>query len=201
MSGNSRHNSRDDKLRPVLPQRDILPQRDVEQFVRLFSSVQRRLYVFIIRLVPDSAEAEDILQETSLLLWEKFGEFEPETNFFAWARAVAQNKLLNYHSKRRHRAVVLDPAAIELLLNEPNSCGRAEDDARREALSVCVEKLGEADRRLIQRRYEPGVSVQALAGELHRTPNALSKALGRIRATLLECVRRSIDSQRETPVL
>ena len=61
-----------------------------EEFVRLFSEHQRKLFKFIFLLAPDHAEAEDVLQETSVILWRKFGEFQSGTDFFRWAAQIAQ---------------------------------------------------------------------------------------------------------------
>ena len=49
----------------------------IEQFVSLLTRYQQRVYLFILSLVPDRADAEDVLQETNLVLWQKFDDFTP----------------------------------------------------------------------------------------------------------------------------
>ena len=46
-------------------------------FVALFVKNQRRIYGYILTLVPDCNEADDLFQQTSMVLWEKSGEFRP----------------------------------------------------------------------------------------------------------------------------
>ena len=49
----------------------------VEEFMRLFGAHRRRLYQFILSLVPNVQDAEDVLQETNIILWRKFGGYQP----------------------------------------------------------------------------------------------------------------------------
>ena len=51
------------------------------ELVQLMMKHQRKLFGYILTLVPSRADAEDILQEASLTICEKFSSFEPGTNF------------------------------------------------------------------------------------------------------------------------
>ena len=55
------------------------------EFLRLFLQHQRRVYALILALLPNGPDADDILQETSAVLWQKFGEFERPV-LIAWAK-------------------------------------------------------------------------------------------------------------------
>lgn len=147
--------------------------------------------------MPDSAAAEDFLQDTYLVLWEKFDQYQPDTNFFAWAREIARNKLMNFLSKQKKGALTLDPHAMEDLLAVSQPCGETLDEHRRRAVAHCLGELRAEDRALIQRRYQPDVEVKSLAAELSRTPNALSKVLGRVRSQIYDCVTRVLDREGE----
>ena len=64
--------------------------RDPEQvnaFIRLFTANEPRLRGFAMSLIPNRADAEDVLQQANLILWRKFGQFQIGTNFFAWTHA------------------------------------------------------------------------------------------------------------------
>ncbi len=65
-------------------------------------------------------------------------------------------------------------------------------DARRDALTRCMERLTSEQQELIARRYEPGGSVQRLAEQRGSTPKALSEMLRRIRKKLQDCVERRL---------
>lgn len=53
------------------------------EFVRLLTGNQRKLYAFILSLLRRPADADDVLQETNMVMWRKCAEFEPGTNFDA----------------------------------------------------------------------------------------------------------------------
>jgi RNA polymerase sigma-70 factor (ECF subfamily) len=59
------------------------------EFVLLITSHQAAIYAYVLTLLPDRVAAQDILQETNLVLCRKRDEFEPGTNFKAWAFSIA----------------------------------------------------------------------------------------------------------------
>ena len=168
-----------------------------DQFVPLFLAHQRGIYQYLLALVGRPQDAEDLLQETSVTLWEKFDDFEPGSNFYAWARKVAYNKVLNFRQLRRHSDQLLDPDVLDVIASQAGT-----DENRwtvfHKALQVCLSKLRDLDRALIQRRYRPDYDRQKVAEELSRPPNSVSKSLARIRRTLMECVHRH-TGQAEKP--
>src|ERR1051326_7889125 len=69
-----------------------LRQNETESRKRLMALMtrhQRQIFAYIYTLVPDRHDAEDLLQETSLVICEKFDEFVPGTDFVAWACQIA----------------------------------------------------------------------------------------------------------------
>ena len=73
-----------------------------EEFVRLFTRYQRPLFLYLLTRVPNPVEAEEILQETNIVIWRKFAHFTPGTNFLAWASQIAKYELLKYR-ERNHK--------------------------------------------------------------------------------------------------
>src|SRR5215218_100140 len=86
---------------PALPQAvPVAPDPAKNKpFLRLFLQNQRRLYAYILTLLPNRADADDVLQETSLVMWDKFDPADPPTDFLAWARRVAYHKVLDFYKK------------------------------------------------------------------------------------------------------
>ena len=68
------------------------PDRSSE-LVQLMMTYQRRIFAYIHTLVPSRSDAEDILQEASLTICEKFKDFEVGTNFYSWACQIAYWKV------------------------------------------------------------------------------------------------------------
>src|SRR4051794_29418130 len=81
--------------------RSVGPESRVDEFVRLLAQNQRRLFLYVLTLVPRWAEAEEIMQETNLVLWREFGKFQAGTNFAAWASRVAFHQVLAWRKRRQ----------------------------------------------------------------------------------------------------
>jgi RNA polymerase sigma-70 factor, ECF subfamily len=162
--------------------------RRAEEFTGLYSSCERRLYVYIVSLIGNPLDAHDVLQETSLILWQKFDQFRRGTHFLAWAREVARLRVLRYRRMHANNALLLQAKAIDALARHVDSDSDSPDRFFGEALVDCIKALHDGDRELIQLRYTSGASVQALAEKLGRSVNAVSHSLGRIRRLLRACV-------------
>ncbi|HVJ67882.1 MAG TPA: sigma-70 family RNA polymerase sigma factor [Caulifigura sp.] len=161
--------------------------RTSDDFVRLLTASQPGLYACILSLVPDRTAAQDILQETNVTLWHKADDFEPGTNFMAWAARIARYHVLNFRRKAKRERLVFDDQLIAELCSRQED--RAEDAGHYSArLQHCLEKLSDEHRELLAMRYAPGGSVQELAASRGQTVGAVSQLLYRIRESLLNCL-------------
>ena len=163
-----------------------------EQFTDLLTANHGRLVGYVFALVCDFNNTQDIVQQTCLTLWEKFDEFEPDSDFGAWAREVAKNKVLNfYRTQRRQRSRFGDGFLDELAAAEATVDGETYD-ARREALAPCVTKLSASQQSLLWRYYGGQESVQEIADSLDRTTDGVYGSLRHVRGSLLECITRTL---------
>lgn len=162
-----------------------------EQFVALMTGWQPSLFSFIFSLIPDQQRAEDILQESNLVLWRKRDEYEPGTSFISWACQVAYFNVLAFRRKMARDRHKFDDSVFDYLAQR--QIERADElEDRRHALRQCMEKLPGPQRELIAERYEPKASVQAMAVGRGMSEGALSQALYRIRAALLDCIEKTL---------
>jgi RNA polymerase sigma-70 factor, ECF subfamily len=165
----------------------------LDEFVRLYTQHQRRLYVYLLSLIHSVADAEELLQETAYVLWKKFAEFRPETNFGAWACRVAYLETLKF--RQRHKdELPLSPEFLERIAQKATEVSDLLE-LRADVFNYCMDRLSEPDRQLITRRYTPGGKVNTIAAELNRPPRSVSKSLVRIRRTLLECIDRRLRQE------
>jgi RNA polymerase sigma-70 factor (ECF subfamily) len=165
-------------------------------FLPLFLKNERRLYAYILTLLPHRADADDVLQEVSLVLWDKFDEQNPPGDFAAWACRIAYFKVLDFYKKRQRSRVRFSQAMLDRVAETAvEQAGVLQLDARSEALSACLEKLSFKDRDLLGRRFAEGSTTQSTAAALGRSVEALYKALARIRQSLFECVTRSLAQE------
>lgn len=166
------------------------PHNAEELIVGLIARHQPEIHRYVLSLLPDRMLADDVVQETNLVLWRKAAEYDPAQPFLPWAFTIAlyQVKAARRDSGRdRH---VFHDSLVEMLAAE---CREDAGNASLEhALETCLQELPERQRRLILARYAPGTSVQALAAERNQTPTALSLALMRIRKALETCIARKL---------
>ena len=167
------------------------PLAPSEEFVQLFSRTQRRIYLHILKQVGSPNDAEEILQETNVVIWSKFHRFELGTNFVAWSFQIANFEVLKYRDRKRSNRLVFSGDVLEVIAQESEE---QEDDLdlRRAALQECLRKLRAGDRELIQQRYQPGNSGEGVAKQLDRPINSVYQSIGRIRKTLFECINRRL---------
>lgn len=164
-----------------------------KQFLRQFLQNERRLRAYILTLLPNRADADDVLQETSLTMWDKFDPTAPPNEFLAWARRVAYHKVLDFY-KKAHRAQARLSEVFLARLAE-SAAGQADAlrlDDRRDALAGCLEKLPPQDRELLTRRFADGATTQSAAEQLGRGVDAVYKALAKLRESLFRCVETAL---------
>ena len=165
------------------------------QFVTQITRAQRQLHAFILSMVWKSDDADDVLQETNLALWEKAAEFDDSRPFLPWAMRFAQLQALAWLKRhRRQQRFVFDDDLAKLLADEA-AADEPAFEARRHALAWCLQKLRPEQRKLIARRYEPDASVKAMAEAGGTTPKAVSDRLRRIRQALLECIQQTLAEE------
>jgi RNA polymerase sigma-70 factor (ECF subfamily) len=163
--------------------------RESEGFVRLMTEHQGRLFGYIFSLLGDPEAANDVLQETNVVLWRDSREFRPGSNFKAWAFRIAHFQVMAWRQRRIRDRLVFEDDMLEAL----SFAARDADetfDARRQLLSGCLEKLTPQHREMIRRRYAEGTPLESIGQERGMTANAVMQALFRIRQSLMHCVAR-----------
>ena len=164
------------------------------EFVRLLLQHERRLYAYILSLVPNWNDADEIYQETVLRLWKEFDRFDTESNFAAWAIQVAYFQILTWRKKVKRSKLVFGQETIELIVGEHARMNRGHD-ARHRALGDCIEKLSWRSRDVLARCYADGASVKEVAQRLNRTSASIYKALQRIRLALHKCISERLAAE------
>ena len=167
------------------------------RFLDLHSRCSRWLFAYILSLVHNPSDAEDLLSETTATLWEKFDEFQPGTEFRAWACQIAKYKVLEWRKKQSHSPMPATPEFLEAVTQAHLQIGpRLNEQAA--YLDSCVEQLPQHDRELLERRYGSGDTVKELARSLGRSIHWVYRRLNAIHEVLWHCIRRKM-AEREGP--
>lgn len=178
------------KVLPVPTIIFVMAESDrTQEFLELLTQHDRALGVYVYSLVPRSADADDILQQTKMILWRCFDQFEPGTNFLAWARKTAFHQILTYRRQTKREHLPLSEDTLDALHNEVARLSDSGDE-RREALRTCLSKLPKEHRQLVMLRYFEDMEIDGIAEQVRSTVAAVYRALSRVRFTLLECIQK-----------
>src|SRR5437773_3560941 len=163
---------------------------DRSGFLKLFLKAQPAVRSYLLSLLRNAVDADDVSQEVSLVLWERFGDYDDRYPFLSWAFGIARNHVARWRRSRSKTRVWLPPEIEEKLAV---TAAEIEDELapQRKALQACLEKLGPQARELLALRYEQQMSLQEIAARRKMSLNAVNKALGKIRALLADCTRQA----------
>jgi RNA polymerase sigma-70 factor, ECF subfamily len=159
-----------------------------DAFVAQLMEHRHRIYAFIAKQLVNPADAEDLFQKTSIVLWKKMQDFDPEGSFFHWACGVAFNEVRNFLTVQRRSRLHFDVELIELLAEEARSEGEL-SESRLSALQHCMEHLSTRQQEILRRCYTGASTITEVAEELGRERGALYKQLARLKDKLIDCIR------------
>lgn len=164
------------------------------EFVRLLTKNERAVYGYIFSLVPDWNDADEILQETNIRVWEKFDEYEPGTNFGGWAMSVAHYQVLTWLKRTKRSKLLFNPDLIEKIAMEGKENSELAE-LRQKALGECIGELSLRSQQLLARCYAEGARMKDVAAELNRSAESVYKAVQRMRATLHDCIQQRLSEE------
>lgn len=163
-----------------------------EQFIHLLSSNHYRIYAFIQSLVVNESDADDIMQDTSAIMWKKFEDFRSGTDFVAWGITIAKYRVLEYQKKKKEFA--LSEETLQLLADESEQM-MPHLESKFQALKECLSKLNPQDKVILGLRYTDAYSAKMIARRVGTTINMVYRNMSRIKLVLTQCVRRQLNAE------
>ena len=158
----------------------------------LFMQNKDRLHAYILCCVPYANDAEDILQDTCVVLFERFDDYEENTNFLAWSIQIAKYKILEFRKKHKNTKLVFSDHELGIVENGDLSNRFDTLDEEFSALRFCLKELSPRHRRLLQYRYEYDMSFRSIAKRFNVSMQAICKLNSRINMLLLKCMRSKL---------
>jgi RNA polymerase sigma-70 factor (ECF subfamily) len=166
------------------------------EFVGQITRHQSMLRAYIISLMPGMDGVDDVLQETNIVLWEKRSNYQPGTNFRAWACAIVRLEVKTHRRKMlRLGKVILDEDLADQLA-EHCEAPPAEVEERLRALNQCLGHLKEKERQLVEHRYFSKLSLEGFSASCGRPVESLRVSLFRLRAALKKCINGELAIKR-----
>jgi RNA polymerase sigma-70 factor (ECF subfamily) len=170
------------------------PTAEQQQFLSLFLRSEKEIFRYVAALVPNISDAEDIVQQTALALWEKFDAYDPALPFTPWACRFALNKARQWIERHQRWRVLLERGVAEELEHRREEL-RPEVELRLRHLETCLESLPQDQRSLVEGYYYRRSGIEKLAEDWDRTVAATYKSLQRIRQALQFCMEGAARSR------
>jgi RNA polymerase sigma-70 factor (ECF subfamily) len=164
-----------------------------DSFAKLLEENQRDLFRVIFCIVHSLPDAEDVFQQTSVAMWEKFDDFQPGTNFLAWARSIARFKALAFLRSKGRERICFSEELIEQIAAQ-DALPPAVDEAALLALASCQKKLSSSDQKLLSLCYGGSYTIYEAAESIGRPVGSVYVSLTRIRRALYGCIQRSLSA-------
>ena len=169
-----------------------MPVSKSKQFLRLLMQYQTRIHTYILYQVPNRSDAEDILQDTIVVMLDKFTDYKEGTNFLAWGITIARYKIMSFKQKNRSSKLIFDDSMMNLFEKETVSdMDSFQEEA--EVLRHCIQKLPPRHKKYLRLRYEQSLSYREIGRQIAISMQAVYKTMTRIHVMLLNCVRLSLS--------
>jgi len=165
-----------------------------ERFVQLWTAVQPAVTGYICALMRDPVIAKDVLQETAMVLFRRFAEYDGQRPFLAWALGVARFQVLGHHRDAARSFLTFDTKLLERFTEQWAETAPAAD-RRVWALQECLEKLPGRARDVVRQRYFEELTAEDIARRLGANGPSVRVMLQRIREQLRECIERRMQAE------
>ena len=165
-----------------------------DDFAALYSQCHVNLLRYVMSLLPNRTQAEDVVQETARALWKKAKDYNPEQPFWPWAKKFAYFEVLRHRKRQAIRGKYFTETLIETLAAEHDEAEPVLEE-QRAVLGQCLERLDGKARELVVCRYDRNQTLDSIAREHGRSANSLYLMMHRIRKKLVECVNRRMHPE------
>lgn len=160
--------------------------RDSDALKYVYRHTSAKLFGVCLRILNDREEAEDVLQDVYLTVWNKADRFDPErASPITWLVSLARNRSIDRIRARGGRVIAGVEEAEALPDGAPLASTLVEDEDDRRRLEGCLNQLDPKHASAVRTAFFEGVTYEALA-----------KMLGMPLGTMKSWIRRSLISLR-----
>lgn len=180
---------------PVTPEADRIVGQvlagDTDAFAGLVRLFQESVWRIAAAMLRDRNATENLVQQTFVDAYLHLDQYEPGTDFGAWIRTVARNRIrkdLRTAIREDRRLALFRERLAERIRSEAGG-NHDDSDIYLAALRSCRERLTDRDSALLSLRYEKGLSFETIAARNGQTADAVQRMISRIRLRLRDCIQ------------
>ena len=166
-----------------------IARQDRSALAEFYRDYHGRVFGYLYRLTGNPAQAEDLLQEVMLVVWQKAGTFRSDGRAASWVFGIAHNLAMSaFRRERGGQALAWDDVA-EVAGDEPPLEDEAIRQATTDALRTGLERLTPEHRAVLELAFYQdfsGKEIAAIMGVAEGTVKSrLSYARRALKAVLL----------------
>ena len=168
-------------------------------FLHFFRKAETDLRAFIGSVIRDPHAREDIFQEVSRTLWQKFDDYDLSRSFGAWARGIASRKILEARRRSARFPLLFPPETVEAIAEAFDESDEPAA-AREAALKLCLDALPPRSRQILMARYDGRQPCEQIARSTGSSLKAIHQTLSRLRRALHTCITTRLENDDFLPV-
>ena len=157
---------------------------DEGAFADLMREYYPFVYAIVFRIVKNSHDAEEVVQDTFLNVYRGLTQLEDATKFKSWLGEIAQNCARNWLRKQRSNTVSIDEVSEQMLQTEDSSDEQLIRQEQRELIRRTMDTLPQKDREIARAYYLDGASYDELTSTHGLSYNAIAFRLSRAKRQL-----------------
>lgn len=166
---------------------------DSDSFEALLVDHQGFIRGMVVSLGVLRHDADDLVQQVNVKLFNMQDQYEAGTNFKAWAASVCRFTCLSYfRDKQRRPHLDMSEQALDAL-QETYIQHYEQMDRRYELLEICLQSMPQKDREVLREFYKKGESIKEIAVHFKKSAVAMRQYISRLRKALKECIERRIN--------
>ena len=167
------------------------------KFEQLLKSVQSKLFGYILAVIPNRHDAEDILQQTNVILCKKQEEYDSnKAEFHTWAYNIARYQIMAHRTKHARSKICFSNELTEALAFE--SIDYETPHIKQKALNKCYKKLPDHMQKIAELRFKRDLSMKEISLCVKRPLGSISATLCRIRSNIMGCIKDAyIEAEQE----
>lgn len=165
-----------------------------EEFVQRWLEAEPSISAYVFASISGFHDAEDVIQRIAQELARRFGEYDPDRPFIAWALWIAKSRVIDFYRAQGRSKVVFSDELLKRLADTMSEQAESRNH-RREALEACLDELPGKSRRLLDLRYVDELSAAEAAKSVGSTDGSVRVLLSRIRTALADCIQRRLAAE------
>lgn len=166
-----------------------------EEFTRLWLASEASVSTYVFASIAEFHDAEDVVQQIALNAASRFDDFDQERPFLGWILWIAKSRILNFYRQQGRRKVHFSDEVLQQLADAISTREATIGNRRREALELCLERLPDRSRQLLDLRYIQELSTKKIAAAVELTGGSVRVTLTRIRTALGDCIQHRLSTE------